>query len=174
MFASKIFNNVTTVMTILIVILSGVQPVIAASSNDTNQVVALQAELHHFSLPEGTCESGICTYTTHGYGTVNIMGTGALFVSATINFVWDFNTTPCSTLDPMEYILVGPTGSISILGSGSLCPGRRLADFPEFFSGVGQITGGTGEFSGITGSVTSQGILGPNGPMLHISGSVSY
>jgi hypothetical protein len=74
----------------------------------------------------------------------------------------------------MEYTLVGATGSISILGSGFICSGHRISDFPQFFSGVGEVTGGTGEFSGITGSLTGQGILGPNGPVLHLSGHVSY
>lgn len=135
--------------------------------------VAFQAELHHFSVPEGTCEDGVCNFVSYGYGTVNIMGSP--FVLVTVEFVWDFNTSPCSTLDPLEFTLVGATGSITISGSGSVCPGPnpQLA-FPEFFSGVGEITGGTGEFSGITGSVSTQGTIGPRGPVIHMSGTVSY
>jgi hypothetical protein len=101
------------------------------------------------------------------------MGTGVLSVSVAIDFVWDFNTTPCSTIDPLDLFVVGATGSISISASGSYCPGP--SGYAEYFSGTGEVTGGSGEFSGITGSVTTnQGPVGPNGPVLHLSGTVSY
>jgi hypothetical protein len=146
--------------------LSGATPSLAAEN------VAFQAELHHFTAPAGPCENGVCKYLSHGYGFSNLMGP---LVRVTVYFVWDFNTTPCSTLDPLVFRLVGETGSITISGSGSICPGANPElSFPQFFSGAGEITGGTGEFSGITGSVTSQGTLGPNGPIVHLTGDVSY
>jgi hypothetical protein len=139
------------------------------------ETVPFQAELHHFTAPAGTCEAGVCLYTSQGFGTVNIMGTGAPFVSVAVELRWDFTTSPCSTIDPLELTLVGATGSIDISGSGSYCPGLGPSGFPQYFSGVGEITGGTGEFSGITGTVTTiNGPVGPNGPVLHLSGTASY
>jgi hypothetical protein len=139
------------------------------------ETVPFQAELHHFSAPAGTCDAGVCHYTSQAFGTVNIMGTGAPFLSVAVELRWDFTTTPCSTIDPLELTLVGATGSIDISASGSYCPGLGPSGFPQYFLGVGKIIGGTGEFSGITGTVTTiNGPVGPNGPVLHLSGTASY
>jgi hypothetical protein len=146
--------------------LGGAVPSLAAEN------VAFQAELHHFTAPQGTCQDGVCTYVSYGYAFSNLMGP---LVRVTVHFVWDFNTTPCSTLDPLEFTMVGETGSITISGSGSICPSLNPElGIPQFFSGVGEITGGAGGFSGITGSVTSQGTLSSDGPVIHMSGTVSY
>ena len=95
-------------------------------------------------------------------------------VTVSVEFTWDFTTTPCSTLDPIDFTLVGATGSITTSRSGVICPAVSPSGFPQFFSAVGEITGGTGEFSGISGSPASQGTVGPNGPVVHMSGTVSY
>jgi len=136
------------------------------------QTREFEAEMHHFSAPVGPCVNGVCNYVTFGDGFTNLMGS----VTVTVVFTWDFNTTPCSTLDPMEWTLVGATGSITISASGVICAPRGLDNFPQSFSGVGVITGGTGEFTGITGSVTIQGPLTGHGrgPVVHMSGTVSY
>ena len=136
------------------------------------QTRELEAQMLHFTPPEGPCVNGVCNYVTYGDGFTNLMGP----VTVTVVFTWDFNTTPCSTLDPMEWTLVGATGSITISASGVICAPRGLDAFPQSFSGVGVITGGTGEFTGITGSVTMQGPVGGHstGPVLHMSGTVSY
>jgi hypothetical protein len=146
--------------------LGGAAPGLAAEN------VPFEAELHHFSAPAGSCQNGVCTYVSYGYSFSNLMGP---LVRVTVHFVWNFNTTPCSTLDPLEFTLIGETGSITISGSGSICPGLNPGlGIPQFFTGAGEITGGTGEFSGITGSVTSQGVLSSDGPVVHMSGTVSY
>jgi hypothetical protein len=79
------------------------------------QTRGFEAELHHFSSPAGTCEAGICDFVTYGYGFTNLMGP----VMVSVEFTWDFTTTPCSTLDPIDFTLVGATGSITTSGSGS-------------------------------------------------------
>jgi hypothetical protein len=134
------------------------------------QTREFEAEMHHFSAPQGPCVNGVCNYVTCGVGFTNLMGP----VTVTVVFTWDFNTTPCSTLDPMVWTLVGTTGSITISASGVFCEPRGLDTFPQYFSAVGVVTGGTGEFSGITGSVTIQGPAGGRGPVVHMSGTVSY
>ena len=139
-------------------------PVLAQQTRD------FEAELHHFSAPAGPCENGVCNFVTYGYGFTNLMGS----VTVTVVLTWDFNTTPCFTLDPMVWTLVGATGSVTISASGVFCEPRGLDTFPQYVSAVGVVTGGTGEFSGITGSVTIQGPAGGQGPIVHMSGTVSY
>ena len=173
MFTSRILPKVFTVMTVLILALSSLQSALAAPSEEktVNNTVPFQGTFHHFTPPEEPCEAGGCT-VSYGYGTVNIMGSP--FVSITAYAVWDLTTSPCPTLELLEFILVGETGTITISGSGSNCPGNSPQLFPVFFTGVGEITGGTGEFSGITGTINSQGLIGPIGPIIHMSGDVSY
>jgi hypothetical protein len=60
------------------------------------QTREFEAEMHHFSAPQGPCENGVCNYVTYGVGFTNLMGS----VAVTVVFTWDFNTTPCSTLRP--------------------------------------------------------------------------
>jgi hypothetical protein len=63
MFTSKSLTKAHVIITILI--MSGIQPVLAAPShNAAARTKTFQAELHHFSLPEGTCQNGVCNYTT--------------------------------------------------------------------------------------------------------------
>jgi hypothetical protein len=147
--------------------LGGAAPSLAADN------VAFEAELHHFTAPSPPCPPGeVCTSVSYGYAFSNLMGP---LVRVTAEFTWDRTTTPCSTLDPLVFTLVGDTGSITISGSGSVCDGLNPElGIPQFFTGVGEITGGTGDFTGITGSVTSQGILSSDGPVFHMTGTVSY
>lgn len=132
--------------------------------------VAFEAELHHFSLPAGTCLDDVCDFESHGYGFTNLMGP----VTVEVEFTWDLTTTPCTTLDPLVFTLVGATGSVTISGSGSVCNAGSPSGFPQFVATFGHVTDGTGEFSAISGSVSAQGILAQRGPVLHMSGSVSY
>jgi hypothetical protein len=130
---------------------------------------AFEAELHHFSPPTGTCSDGVCEFESHGYGFTNLMGQ----VTVDAELTWDFTTAPCATLDPLVFTLVGATGSMTISGSGVVCNGLGPSGFPQFFSGIGQVADGTEEFSGISGSVSAEGILANRGPIVHISGNVS-
>jgi hypothetical protein len=152
---------VAIVLAAVMIAMGAATPALARQTRD------FEAELHHFSAPAGSCEAGVCDYVTYGYGFTNLMGP----VTVTIVFTWDFTTAPCSTLDPLVFTLVGATGSMTISGSGVVCTGRGL---PQFFTGAGQVTGGTGEFRGISGSVTTWGTLTNDGPVVHMSGTASY
>lgn len=59
--------------------------------------VAFEGELHHFSPPAGSCANGVCNFTTHGYGTVNIMATGAPF-PASAQGHWTSQSTVADTV----------------------------------------------------------------------------
>jgi hypothetical protein len=144
--------------------LGGASPALA------QQTRVFQAELHHFSVPAGTCVDGVCDFESHGYGFTNLMGS----VTVSAELTWDFNTTPCSTLDPIVFTLVGATGSITVSASGVVCNGPSPSGFPQFFIGEGEITSGTGAFSGISGSVLVEGTVTGIGPVVHMSGTVSY
>lgn len=83
-----------------------------------------------------------------GSGSVNIMGR----VSWTINVLQDFNITPCNpTL--AEAAAIGATGSITVSDTcGIVCPSATHFGVPFTISSVWNVTGGTGQFVGITGS----------------------
>jgi hypothetical protein len=100
----------------------------------------------------------------------NIMGP----VSWTINVVQESLPPPC-TKPTSEITLVGATGTITLSTSDVICPSPTPFGFPFLGSGDWVITGGTGEFSGITGSGTGRVVILPNGKStVHFSGIVSY
>ena len=55
----------------------------------------------------------------------------------------------------------------------SVCPAPSPAGFPQSFAGVGEITGGSGEFSDIAGSVLVQETIAQRDPVAHMGGTVS-
>lgn len=171
---SKWITKASALMIVLVMTLSSIEaaPVAASQKSPAKTTVPFQATFHHFSAPDGSCVDGVCDLTSYGYGTVNIMGSP--FVLLVAHVLWNFNTSPCSTIESFEFTLVGETGSITISGTGTVCPGNSPDGFPESTSLVGEITGGTGEFSGITGTITGQSLTVAVGPILRLSGDVSY
>jgi hypothetical protein len=105
-----------------------------------------------------------------GNGTVNIMGP----VTVTIVVAQDFSGEPC---DPYtaELTFVGATGTITTSDvAGWVCPSATRSGFPFTIQGVWNVTGGTGEFSGITGNGADEGTIAGNGPHIHLTGVVVY
>jgi hypothetical protein len=134
-----------------------------------DETVAFQAEVNQSSLVSNDCEGGVCTTVFQGAGALNIMGP----TEYTFVVVQDFNTTPCSEFAGVM-TFVGATGTITLSDIGYVCPGSGPYSFPYTISSNWVLTAGTGEFEGITGSGTSQGVIGGNGPVVHYSGTVSY
>lgn len=171
MLASKFLTKAATVMTVLIMTLSSIQSALAAPSNDNpaNPTVVFQAEVNQTEFVSSECEADVCHNVAQGFGAANIMGS----VSFTFDFVQDFNITPCS---PFSGVMTfeGESGTITLSDTGFVCLGSSPFGFPAVISSNWVITGGTGEFEGITGSGTSQGVIGGNGPVVHYSGTVSY
>ena len=170
MLPTKILTKVATIMTILIMSLN-VQPALAAPSNANaaNTTVAFQAAVNQSQLISQACEDGVCAVVSQGFGAANIMGP----VSFTFDFVQDLNITPCS---PFSGVMTfeGESGTITFSHTGFVCLGSSPFGFPASISSNWVITGGTGEFEGITGSGTSQGVIGGDGPIVHFSGTVLY
>ena len=134
------------------------------------QVVAFNAQLNRTSLVSQSCNGGVCNAVFEGSGSSNIMGA----ITWTANTVQDFNVTPCSTA-LADITLVGTTESITVSDScGTVCPSPTGNGFPATIESVWNVTGGTGQFSGITGSGTNQGTITPNGPVVHLNGVVVY
>jgi len=106
-----------------------------------------------------------------GNGTVNIMGA----VTVTIDIVQDFSGYPCNP-GTAETTYVGATGSITTsYAAGWVCPSATRSGFPQTIQGVWNVTGGTGQFSGIIGSGADQGTIAGNGrPTVHLTGIVVY
>lgn len=134
-------------------------------------LVPLEAQFpaRQIELVSVVCGRGVCSLEFAGSGVVNIMGP----VTFTNHVVEDYNTVPCYDA-PAEMVLTGATGSITLTDAeGLVCPspsGRELG----FISSRWDVIGGTGEFAGITGSGISRGPIGGTGPVVHLSGTVSY
>ena len=65
----------------------------------------------------------------------------------------------------------GDTGSITISdAAGWVRPSATRSGFPFTIGGIWNVTGGTGEFSGIIGSGADQGTIAGNGrPNVHLT-----
>lgn len=133
--------------------------------------VVFQAQINGGTLDAITCNLGVCELDVSGTGTANITGR----FTWSNHIVQDFTATPCNTA-PSVATLTGATGSITITDAdteGAVCPIPGDQGF-GFISSTWEITGGTGEFSGISGSGTSHGPTAGGGPVVHLSGVVSY
>lgn len=131
--------------------------------------VAFQAEVNHSSLDAISCDMGVCELNVSGTGVANIMGP----FTWTNHIVQDFTTSPCNTA-PVVATLTGATGSITIADTdGVVCPIPGDRGF-GFISSDWEVTGGTGEFSGISGSGSSFGPTAGAGPVVHLQGTVRY
>jgi len=131
---------------------------------------AFEANALQLTAVSTVCNGDVCDVVFEGNGTVNIMGP----VTVTIDLVQDLSGYPC---DPYtsEATFVGAGGSITISDvAGWVCPSATRSGFPFTIQGVSTVTGGTGEFSGITGSGADQGTIAGNGPHVHVSGVVVY
>jgi hypothetical protein len=134
------------------------------------QVVAFTGQLNRTTLVSQSCNGGVCNFVFQGSGAVNIMGA----VTWTANIVQDFNITPCNTAVG-DITFVGTPGSITVSAScGTVCPSATHNGFPNTIEAVWNATGGTGQFSGITGSGIEQGTITGNGPIIHLNGVVVY
>ena len=139
----------------------------AATTSHAQSLRAFEATAHQLTLVSSVvCNGDVCEFVFEGRGTVNIMGS----VTFTIDVVEDFSGYPCEPYTS-EATFVGDTGSITISDTaGWVCPSPGRGTI----QGVWNITGGTGQFSGIVGSGADQGIFSGNGPNVHWSGIVVY
>jgi hypothetical protein len=142
----------------------------AATTADAQNLVSISGNLHQATLVSSSCNGGVCEFVFEGSGAVNIMGP----VTWTSHVVQDTNITPCNP-GVSEATLVGATGSITTVDTcGIVCPSATHFGGPGTINTVCNITGGTGEFSGITGSGAYQGTIAGNGPNVKLSGIVVY
>jgi hypothetical protein len=149
---------------------AGFAAALAPITAHAQSLVALSGIINQSTLVSQTCNGGVCTAVFEASGSVNIMGR----VSWTITVVQDFNITPCNPA-VAEATAVGATGSITLSDTcGIVCPSATHFGFPFTISDVWNVTGGTGQFSGITGSGTGQGTIAGNGPNVQESGIVVY
>jgi len=150
---------------------AGLAAVLAPVTARSSSLVAFDAQLNHSSLVSESCNGGVCNLVFQGTGSSNIMGP----VTWTAQGVQDFNTSPCFAA-AVTITLVGSTGSITVSDScGTVCPSPTHNGGPYTIESVWNVTGGTGSFSGITGSGTDQGtITPPDAPVVHLSGVVVY
>jgi len=143
---------------------------IGTASAFAEETVAFEATFNQSELISiDDCSNGVCSVVFQGRGAANIMGS----MTWTFDFVQDFNITPCSPATGV-ITLKGESGTITLSDTAFVCLGPSPSTFPNVISSSWAITGGTGEFEGITGSGTSQGVIGGNGPVVHYSGTVSY
>lgn len=137
----------------------------AATTARAQSLRAWEGNLHSTRLVSISCNGGVCEAVFEGSGTVNVMGP----VTVTTHVVQDFNITPCNPA-VADATFVGATGTVtSSYSCGSVCQTH-----PATIAGVWNITGGTGQFSGIVGAGSDQGTIAGNGPNVHSSGVVVY
>ncbi len=128
---------------------------------------AFNATLNQARLVSIACNGSVCDIMFEGNGTVNIMG----HVTVSTHVVQDFSGYPCNPATA-EATLVGATGSITYAYTcGTVCASPAG---PATIQGIWNVTGGTGQFSGIVGGGSDQGTIAGNGPNVHSSGAVSY
>ena len=151
-------------------LITGFGALSAITTADAQSSAAMQGNLHQTRQVSISCNGGVCDIVFEGSGTVNIMGP----VTVTYHVVQDTNVTPCNP-GTSEITFVGATGSITTTDTcGIVCPSATHFGGPGTINTVWNITGGTGEFSGITGSGTYQGTIAGNGPNVQLSGIVVY
>ena len=149
---------------------AGFAAALAPLTAHAQSLVALEGIINQSTLVSQTCNGGVCTAVFEATGSVNIMGP----VSWTITVVQDFNITPCNPGTSVA-TAVGATGSITTSDTcGIVCPSATHFGGPGTISTVWNVTGGTGEFVGTTGSGTFQGTFTGNGPNVRLSGIVVY
>ena len=142
----------------------------AITTSHAQSLRAFEATTHQLTGVSSVCNGDVCEFVFEGRGTVNIMGS----VTVTIDVVQDLSGYPC---DPYtsEATFVGAGGSITISDTaGWVCPSATHNGFPGTIQGVWNVTGGTGQFSGIIGSGADQGTIAGNGPNVRLSGIVVY
>ena len=141
-----------------------------AAAGLADDTVSFQAQLVKPQLVSVSCEAGVCDLVFEGTGATTIMGP----ITWTAHVIQDFTVSPCNPTEA-ETILVAATGSITLASDeGTVVCQSSTPGGPAFISGDWVITEGTGEFVGITGSGTSQGVIGGGGPIVHHSGAVAY
>jgi len=132
--------------------------------------VSFEAEFNRTDLLSASCDQGVCDLVFQSSGSANIMGP----ITAVGHIVQDLTVTPCNTA-LAEVELIGAAGSITLTDvEGTVCPSRSPSGFPGSISANWEVTGGTGEFDGISGSGFSRGTTDANGPVVHLSGTVTY
>jgi hypothetical protein len=147
-----------------IVALAGAAPALADGS------VPFQAQVNQLALGSQSCDAGVCRFEGGGSGGANTMGP----ISFRIDLVQDFTVVPCNPYSA-QITFTGATGSITLADRGTVCVNSASPyPFPGFVFSRWEITGGIGEFRAITGSGTSKGTIGGNGPVVHFTGTVSY
>jgi hypothetical protein len=153
----------------LLILIPGFAALLVATTANAQNLVALQGNLHQTTLVSQTCNGGVCNSVFQGSGTVNIMGP----MTWTNHVTQDFNPYPCNPA-LSDITMVGATGSITISDSSVVCPSATGHNSPYTIQGVWNVTGGSGQFSGIAGSGATQGTIGGQGPNVGLSGIVVY
>jgi hypothetical protein len=153
----------------LLILIPGFAALLAATTANAQNLVGLEGNLQQSRLVSQSCHDGVCDLVFEGSGTVNIMGP----ITYTAQGSEDFNGYPCSTT-VAEFTLVGATGSITISDTGVVCPSPTGHSVPYTIQTLWDVTSGTGQFSGIVGSGATEGIIGGQGPNVHLSGVVVY
>jgi hypothetical protein len=152
---------------IMAIAVTGMLALGGATTAHAQGLRAFNATLNQARLVSQTCNGSVCDLVFEGDGSANIMG----HVTWTIHVVQDLSVYPCNP-GIAEATLVGATGSITYTYTcGTVCASPAG---PATIQGIWNVTGGTGQFSGIGGGGSDQGTIAGNGPNVHSSGVVAY
>src|SRR4051812_34342466 len=120
--------------------------VVASASAAADDTVRFEAQVNQVNQLSNSCQARVCDIVFEGSGGANRMGR----ITFTIAVVQDFNIRPCNPYTG-RVTFTGASGSITLSDQGTVC-GQPAG--PPTISSDWHVTGGTGEFQGITGSGT--------------------
>jgi hypothetical protein len=141
--------------------LGSAAPLAQGAANDCPKV--FNAAIHYQLAAPPACTGPICTFVFEGSG-----GSTLGRVTDTLTVVQNFASTPCSTFTS-EHTFSFEAGTLSSVQSGTVCatPGGV-----PIINGTGPITGGTGALATTSGTLTSEGVIGPKGPVVRFHGTL--
>lgn len=147
-------------MATVVAALGSAAPLAQAAANDCPKVfnAAIRYELVSMS-----CTGPVCTFVFSGSG-----GSTLGPVTDTITVVQNFASTPCPTFTSTHTFSFA-AGTLTSVASGTVC--ATPGDVP-IINATGPITGGTGALATTSGTLTSEGVIGPKGPVVRFHGTL--
>jgi len=146
----------------LVAALGSAVPLAQAAASDCPTVFNATIQ---YELTSASCTGSVCTFVFTGSG-----GSTLGPVTDTNVVVQDFWSTPCSTYTAEHTFSFANGDTLTAVGSGTVCgvPGGLAS----FITGTSAVTSGTGTLEGASGTLTDQGVISQNAPVVRFHGTL--